>query len=50
MFVRPDNWSSLTPAARRQLRYAQWMSTEGRNFASPEAEKVYKRNTKRVST
>ena len=48
MFVRPENWSTLTPEERRQARYASWMSTEGRNFNNPEAEQVYRRNTKRV--
>jgi hypothetical protein len=48
MFVRPENWSTLTPDERRQARYASWMSTEGRNFSNPEAEKVYRRNTRRV--
>ena len=48
MFVRPENWSTLTPEERRQARYASWLSTEGRNFSNPEAEKVYRRNTRRV--
>ena len=48
MFIRPENWSTLTPEQRRAARYASWMSTEGRNFSNPEAEKVYRRNTKRV--
>lgn len=48
MFVRPDNWSTLTPEQRREARYASWLSTEGRNFNNPEAEQVYRRHTKRV--
>ena len=48
MFIRPENWSTLTPEERRRARYASWMSTECRDFNNPEAEKVYRRNTRRV--
>ena len=48
MFVRPGNWRTLTPEERRRARYASWMLTDGRNFSTPEAEKVYQRNTQRV--
>jgi hypothetical protein len=49
MFVRPDNWSKLTPAERRQARFASWMSTEGREFSSPAAKETYKSHTQRVA-
>ena len=48
MFLRPGNWCALTPAERRQARYASWMSTEGRGFSTPQAEEVYRRNTRRI--
>jgi len=49
MFVRPDNWSKLTAAERRQARLAGWMSTEGREFSSPEAKETYTRHAQRVA-
>jgi hypothetical protein len=48
MFVKPDNWDKLTTEERREARFASWMSTEGRQFASPEAEAEYKLRSKRI--
>lgn len=41
-FVKPDNWDTLTPEERRNLRMDNWASGRGVKFASPEAEKAYK--------
>jgi hypothetical protein len=48
MFVKPDNWDKLSTEERREARFASWMSTEERQFASPEAEAEYKLRTKRI--
>lgn len=38
----------MTPTERREARYADWMSTEGKPMATPEAVATYKRHTQRV--
>ncbi|MCB9154718.1 MAG: uroporphyrinogen decarboxylase [Caldilineae bacterium] len=48
MFVQPENWSKLSPTEKREARFAAWMSTEGRQFASPDAESEYKLRTQRI--
>lgn len=44
-FVKPDNWDTLTPEERRNLRMENWVNGAGIKFASPEAEKAYKERT-----
>lgn len=41
-FVKPDNWSELSPEERRNLRLDNWVNGTGIKFASPEAEIAYK--------
>ena len=48
MFIPPANWKKMTPTERREARYADWMSTEGKPMATPEAVATYKRHTQRV--
>jgi hypothetical protein len=48
MFVPPENWNKLSATEKREARFASWMSTEGRQFASPEAEEEYKLRTQRI--
>lgn len=48
MFVRPGNWNTLTPAERREARFASWISPKDRNFTNPEAEQTYVRHAQRV--
>lgn len=40
-FVKPDNWDTLTPEERRNLRMESWVKGENIKFASPEAKKAY---------
>jgi hypothetical protein len=48
MFVPPENWNKLSATEKREARFASWMSTEGRQFASPGAEEEYKLRTQRI--
>lgn len=48
MFVKPENWNKLSPEARREARFAAWMSTAGREFTSSEAKKEYELRTRRI--
>lgn len=48
MFVKPDDWSQLSAEEKREARFASWMATEEREFASPEAEAEYKRRAQRI--
>jgi hypothetical protein len=48
MFVKPENWNQLSSDERREARFASWMSTAGRTFASSEAEKEYVRRAQRI--
>ena len=48
MFIQPEKWPNLSPQEKREARFAAWMSTEGRQFASPEAEAEYKLRTQRI--
>jgi hypothetical protein len=41
-FVKPDNWGTLTPEERRNLRMENWVNGENIKFANPEAKKAYK--------
>jgi len=43
----PDNFEALTPDEKMEARFAAWMSTEDKKFASPEAAGAYGRRTKR---
>jgi hypothetical protein len=36
------NWNKLSPAEKQEARFQAWLSPEGMQFASPEAEKAYK--------
>jgi hypothetical protein len=36
------NWNKLSPAEKQEARFEAWLSPEGMQFASPEAEKAYK--------
>jgi hypothetical protein len=42
MGKKPDNWNELTPEERRTMRLDAWVSAEGIQFESPEAEAKYK--------
>jgi hypothetical protein len=42
MRKKPDNWNELTPEERRTMRLDAWVSAEGIQFNSPEAEAKYK--------
>jgi uroporphyrinogen-III decarboxylase len=44
----PDNWGQLTPEQKRQYRLNTLLNTEGINFVSSEAEKIYKIRAKRL--
>jgi hypothetical protein len=41
-------WSTLTPAEKREKRFAAWLSAPGVRFASPDAEAGYKARVKRL--
>lgn len=41
-------WSELTPAEKREERFNRWLSPEGINFISPEAERLYRERLTRV--
>ena len=36
------SWNDLSPEEKREKRFERWISTEGKHFNSPEAEKRYK--------
>ena len=42
MIQKPDNWNELTPEEKRTLRLDAWVSAEGVQFDTPEAEAKYK--------
>ncbi len=48
MFVRPDNWESLTWQERRELRLNHWMSAPSTKFVNKQAEKDYQVRIKRL--
>jgi Uroporphyrinogen decarboxylase (URO-D) len=48
MFTPPANWKKLSPAEKREARYATWMATEDKQLARPEAVQEYKLRTQRV--
>lgn len=47
MFVRPENWNSLTPLERRKARLDAWQNAPV-TFASPAAEASYKERIERL--
>jgi len=47
MFVKPDNWSKLSPLERRKLRLDHWQN-QPVEFVSPEAEANYKERINRI--
>lgn len=47
MFVRPENWSELTPLERRKLRLDHWQNKDV-EFVSGEAETAYKERIDRI--
>ena len=42
------NWSELSPEEKREQRFKRWLSPEGVNFNSPEAEASYKERVTRL--
>ena len=42
------NWSELTPDEKREARFKRWLSPDGINFISPDAERLYKERVTRV--
>src|SRR4030042_3013082 len=42
MRKKPDNWNELTPQEKRTMRLDAWVSAEGIQFVSSEAEAKYK--------
>ncbi|MBN2419241.1 MAG: hypothetical protein JXL81_07640 [Deltaproteobacteria bacterium] len=42
------NWSNLTPDEKREERFKRWLSPEGINFISTDAERLYKERLRRV--
>lgn len=48
MFTPSDNWETLSRKERFDARFASWMSTENREFDTPEAEEKYRRRAQRV--
>ena len=47
MFIKPENWNSLSPLERRKLRLDNWQNTPV-EFISPEAEANYKERINRI--
>ena len=43
----PENFSALSPDEKMEARFAEWLSTEDKKFASPETAAVYARRAKR---
>ena len=43
-----DNWAQMTKEERRKYRLDNFLSTEGRKFVSPEAEKMYRIRAQRI--
>jgi uroporphyrinogen-III decarboxylase len=43
----PENFAGLSPDEKMEARFAEWMSTEDKEFASPEAALAYERRTRR---
>ncbi|HLE17693.1 MAG TPA: uroporphyrinogen decarboxylase family protein [Syntrophales bacterium] len=44
----PENWAQMTPEEKRTHRLNNYLSTEGKRFVSPEAEKAYKVRAQRI--
>ena len=44
----PENWAQMTPEEKRTHRLNNYLSTEGKRFVSPEAEKGYKLRAQRM--
>jgi uroporphyrinogen-III decarboxylase len=42
------NWSKLSPSEKLETRFAEWLSPQGVEFASPEAEGAYKERVQMV--
>ena len=49
MFVRPDNWASLTWQQKRELRLNHWIKAEDVKFVSKEAEQGYEARATRLA-
>lgn len=47
MFTFPENWSAMTPEAKREARFRSWMAAPI-EFANPEAEANYKKRTQMI--
>jgi len=45
----PENFATLTPELKLEARLADWMSTDGKPFASPEAAEKYHARAKRYA-
>jgi hypothetical protein len=48
MFTPSENWDALSREERSEARFSSWMSTEDREFDTPEAEEMYRRRAQRV--
>ena len=44
----PKNWNQLTPDERREARFAEWLSTEGKPFATPAVAEKYQHRAQRL--
>ena len=45
----PENWAKLTPDERLEFRLNNWISTEDKPFATPEAAKAYGQRARRYA-
>ncbi|HEY4752526.1 MAG TPA: hypothetical protein VIH37_04520, partial [Candidatus Limnocylindrales bacterium] len=45
----PDNFASLTQEEKIDARLADWVSTEGKPFASPEVAELYRQRAQRYA-
>jgi hypothetical protein len=44
----PENWNRLAPDERFEARFAEWLSTEGKSFATPEVAHNYQLRAQRL--
>ncbi len=44
----PENWAKMSPEEKRKYRLDNFLSTEGKSFVNPEAEKAYKVRAQRL--
>jgi len=48
MFIYPENWKTLSPEEKQDVRLAHWISGGGIKFANTKAEEAYKERAQRV--